>query len=459
MLNLMRYAMNKIKKIALFFSIFIFYKTNTWFLPSQKQAVQINNQNNAPCSASLTLGTQDFARAVALQTDGKIVGAGFSVINKQQQILVARYNSADGSLDCTFGTNGVITSAPGSQQAANAVIVQINGKIVIAGELLNNRKNQFFLQQYNPDGSPDTSFGSMGTVITTIGDGASVSSIGLQSDGKIMVAGSAVINHQPNMIVARYNVDGSADSTFGQNGIAVIPVGKRSKANALVIQSDGKIVAGGSAAAPNESLALIRLNTNGTLDSSFGSGGIALNSVSSTNVIRALALDSLNNIVVSGYVDGDFMVGRYTASGQPDVSFGTNGFVISMIGSTSESNGVAVQTDNKIVAAGFADITGVIYARYNTDGTPDSSFGISGTGILTIVEVGNAAAKALVLQPDSKIVGAGFSCNDATITRLATNGTPDTTFGINGIVNNPKGVFCPSQAGASGPLVKKDDKK
>lgn len=448
--------MKNINQIFLFFlSFFIYNQSSPKSLSKQAVAVQVKG----PCPASLTLGIQNFARAVALQADGKIVAAGFSVINKQQQILVARYSGIDGSLDCTFGTNGTVTSAPGTQQAANAVAVQIDDKIVIAGELLINRKNQIFLQRYNTDGSLDTSFGTGGTKLTPIGDGASANAIGLQSDGKIVIAGSAVINRQPSMIVARYNTDGTPDNTFGQSGIAVIPVGKRARANALVIQSDGKIIAGGSAAASNENFALIRLAINGTLDSSFGSGGIALDSISGTNVIRALALDNLNNIVISGYVDGDFTVGRYTSSGQRDISFGTNGFAINVIGSTSESNGVAVQPDNKIVAAGFSDITGVIYVRYNANGTPDTGFGLSGTGVLTIVEVGNAAAKALILQPDGKIVGAGFSCNDLVINRLNTNGIPDTAFGVNGIVNNPKGSFCPSQAGASGPLVKKDDKK
>lgn len=415
--------------------------------------------SSGPCVNPLQEGSQDLARAVALAPDGQIVAAGFTIINKVKQILVARYDTTDGNLDCTFGVNGVVTNSAGSSQAANAVMVQPNGQVVVAGEMLVNRKNQCVVLRYNDDGTPDPNFGSAGMVLTPIGDGSAINAIGLQSDNKIVVAGSAVIQGYPNLIVMRYNSDGTPDTNFGTAGIFTQLIGRRSSANALVIQSDGNIVAAGVATVNNiESFLVLRLNSNGLLDPSFGIGGIVTDQIGGVNIARGVALDSNQNIVISGFIDEDFAVLRYTSTGQRDSTFGNNGVVITPLSSDSESNGVVVQADNKIVAVGFNDTIGVIFARYLLNGDLDPSFGISGTGILTIDEVSNAAAKAVALQLNGQIVAAGFSCNDFALYRLNTNGIPDPTFGTNGIVHNPKGATCPNQ-GASGPIIKEKNKE
>ena len=184
--------------------------------------------------------------AAAIQTDGKIVVMG---TNSAGFTITVRYNR-NGTLDTTFGANGVVTDTTGI--LASSIIVQPDGKIVIAG--VDASFENFQLIRYNPNGSNDTTFGSDGVVIGPNGNG---SVLALQTDSKIILIGTN--NNTGLFEVVRYNTDGSVDSIFES--------GPDEFAEGVVIQNDGKIVVAGNSSTFN--LTLVRYNTDGTLDNSF----------------------------------------------------------------------------------------------------------------------------------------------------------------------------------------------
>jgi uncharacterized delta-60 repeat protein len=171
-----------------------------------------------------------------------------------------------GDLDPSFGTGGTVTTAFGtSGTSAYAIALQGDGKIVAAGGT--GLQDAFALARYNPDGSLDKTFGTGGLVMTGINELAGVNAVAVQEDGKIVVAGSSG-GVQGFFTLARYNPDGRLDKTFGAGG----PVfGTSGSANALALQGDGKIVAAGST--ENTTFALVRYNPDGILDGTFGTGG------------------------------------------------------------------------------------------------------------------------------------------------------------------------------------------
>jgi uncharacterized delta-60 repeat protein len=244
-----------------------------------------------------------------------------------------RYN-ANGTLDTTFGTNGKVTTSIGSGSVydyAYALGIQPVGmsdvKIVVAGYSSNGSKYNFALVMYNTDGSLDTGFGAALTGIVTTSIGSSYDAahaLGIQSDGtsdfKIVVAGSSANGSKYNFALVRYNKDGSLDTTFGNNGIVTTPIGSNfDAAYALGIQpADGSIVAAGySGNGSNYDFALVKYNTNGSLDTGFGAGGIVTTPIGNDDD-KAFALGiqpADGRIVVAGYSligsNDDFALVRY----------------------------------------------------------------------------------------------------------------------------------------------------
>lgn len=186
--------------------------------------------------------TDDRISDIEVQSDGKIVAAGIATFTGNvTKFAIVRYNS-DGSLDNTFGTNGKVITLLGTDDIAKSVVIQQNGKIVVAGTSTSNGNDDFSIIRYNSDGSLDNTFGTNGHVITSVdNENDDVSSVTLQSDDKIVVAGSSVVGSTPVFSVVRYMPDGALDNQFGTGG-KVISTLQNSTANALKIQSDGKIV-------------------------------------------------------------------------------------------------------------------------------------------------------------------------------------------------------------------------
>ena len=329
-----------------------------------------------------------------------------------------------------------------------SVAVQLDGKIVVAGYAKVGRADQIALVRYNTDGTLDTTFNGAGKVITAVGEGDCKSEgVALQTDGKIVVAGYSFANGRAEFTLLRYNTDGKLDSGFGKSGRVTTQIGRSSdSATCLAVQSDGKIVLVGNVFAPgNNDFGVARYNSNGTLDTTFNKTGKALVDVDKLDNVRSVAVLSDGKIVLAGDAAHDdnrrFAVARLNADGTPDMSFNKTGKVTTDLGNgNAEARGVAVQSDGKTIVAGFASADGpekFALIRYNPDGTLDTGFG--GTGkLLTLVGSSGSTAASISLQSDGKIVVAGYAVNnsgrgrDFAVVRYNANGTLDTTFNGSG---------------------------
>ncbi len=340
-------------------------------------------------------------RAVAVQRDGKlvVVGQAKNLGASFADFAVARLQR-DGSLDPSFGGAGgvtydIILQGTGQDQA-NAVVVQPDGAILVAGQSIAPSGNSdFAIIRINPDGTLDSSFGTKGQVLVDFGGFDSAHGIAVQRDGKIVVVGE----NGADMAIARLNFDGSLDGSFANGGKQTIPFNlggsNFDRANAVQIQPDGRIVVAGTAQAGRDAaMAIARLDASGNLDSSFAGTG---------------------KVVV-----------------QFDLI--PNGFDL--------ANSLALQPDGRIVVAGSAGKgTGSIFAaaRLNSDGSLDGSFGIAGKAVVNFVSAGSIPPSSVVssvtqvlVQPNGRIVLTGFSNasgnSDFAAARLLSNGSLDTSF-------------------------------
>ncbi len=271
---------------------------------------------------------------------------------------MVRYNT-DGSLDTSFGGDGIVTTALSPREDyCFGVVVQGDGKIVVAG--YSNNGIDTSLVRYNTDGSLDTSFDGDGIVITP--STAYAWGMALQADGKIVVTGEGFDGAKGNFAVLRYDPDGSLDTSFHGDGKVMTRLGLGEDfAKGVAIQPDGRIVvAGCSQNGSRRDFALVRYNTDGSLDTSFGGDGIVTTAVGSSNyTAKGVALQADGRIVVTGQVynwgtDSDFVVVRYNPDGSLDTSFHGDGMVITPVGpSTDLASSVALQADGRIVVAGI----------------------------------------------------------------------------------------------------------
>ena len=303
--------------------------------------------------------TDSGALALARQADGKLVAAGYGSTGYNEDFALARYN-ADGSLDTSFNGTGKVTTAigPGADYA-EALALQPDGKFVAAGWSFNGSDRDFALTRYNPDGSLDTSFGTGGKVTTFIGSGNDTAyALALQPDGKLVAAGSNLQGTQSVVALARFNSNGSLDSSFGAGGKVATAIGSYAVAGALAFQPDGKlVVAGVGSTGSQRSFALARYNPDGSLDTSFGSGGKVTTAIGSTlDTAEAIGLQPDGKLVAAGSSrtgSGDvFALARYNSDGSLDAGFGSGGKLTTAVASDGEAYGLVLQPDGKLVAAG-----------------------------------------------------------------------------------------------------------
>ncbi|MEJ7623011.1 MAG: hypothetical protein WKF34_03380 [Pyrinomonadaceae bacterium] len=371
--------------------------------------------------------------------------------------------AAPGDLDLSFGSGGkVVTPIGSSNDFAQSVAMQSDGKIVAAGGSLNSANFEFAVVRYNTDGTLDTSFGGTGKVVTVVGSSSFAYAVAIQADGKIVVAGTSYTSANEDFTVVRYNADGSLDTSFGGTGKVVTQVGGSCDfASSVAIQADGKIVVAGQSyngvgdCNAGTNFAVVRYNTNGTLDTTFNGTGKVVTPIGNGSSASSVAIQADGRIVAAGYSSSfgatyDFAVVRYNADGTLDTSFNGTGKVATPIGSSGDfARSVAIQSDGKIVAAGSSCNgvgncnTGTNFAvvRYNPSGTLDTSF--NGTGkVVTPIGSGNDYAASAAIQSDGKIVAAGGSRGtdfDFAVVRYNTNGTLDTSFNGTGRVVTPIG--------------------
>ncbi|MFL5732975.1 MAG: dockerin type I domain-containing protein [Chloroflexia bacterium] len=334
------------------------------------------------------------ARAVAVQSDDKIVAVGFgrNPARAHDTFAIARYN-ADGSLDTAFGNGGKVLTAidpqtgAGRDDIAHAVAFAPGDKIVVAG-VTGGFLADFAVARYNSDGSLDTTFGNGGIVITDIGGEDSANAVAVQPDGKILVGGEGWTSgsSQQNFTLVRYNTNGSLDTSFSGGIVTTDFRGGSDRAYGIVTRPDGKIVLGGTAQIsggcnPNPceryGFALAQYNSNGTLDTGFGDGGKRdLDFLASSG---AYALDRLSDgrLVLAGhYGNTDFALALFNANGSLDAGFGDTGLVRTTFGNDADNAyAVRVQPDGKILAAGHANASSSSYdfdfavTRYLVEGT------------------------------------------------------------------------------------------
>jgi len=319
-----------------------------------------------------------------------------------------------GSLDPTFGNGGIVTTNFGGEDntIANATAIQNDGKILVAGSIPNNQGfGELGVARYLTNGSLDPTFGQGGIVVTTEGNPLSAFEIAIQSDGKILVGGAGFLS----VDAVRYNTDGSLDTTFGSGGIASVrpfsPTAFTAGAGGLAVQPDGKIlVAAGQA--------LVRFLGNGQIDSNFGTGGVAplvanataMRLLSSGKILIASSFNSLIP-VASG------TIARYNSNGSLDTGFALNG----QISTVGPASAIQLVSNGKFIVAGsFAtsigappapDHYGLALTRYHSNGTVDTTFGTNGGVVTPLAGSSNAVAFAVAVQSNGEIVVAGQAGN------------------------------------------------
>ncbi len=364
----------------------------------------------------------DSAAAIALQSDGKVVLAGSCAGATNVDFCALRYK-ADGTLDTTFGAGGkVITPVTIRDDYATSVVVQPDGKVLLAGFCKYNASQyNFCALRYKADGTLDTSFGVGGVASTTIEGDDVARAMALQPDGKIVLAGSC--SSGASFCALRYKADGTLDTTFGTAGTVVTTVYHSSaSAAAIALQPDGGILlAGGCATPPNYNFCALRYDSFGVVDPSFDNSGLGGRIVVGIGKVyaNAIALQSDGKVLLAGGCDTasgtsyDLCAVRFTRNGTLDTGFGAGGSVVTpvSVGNLDErANAIAVQPDGKVLLAGTCS-AGLFFnfcvVRYHSDGVLDTSFG-NGGKVLTAVGTQDSNVAAMVLQPDGKILLAGY---------------------------------------------------
>jgi len=351
-----------------------------------------------------------------------------------EQVQAALLSATPSSLDTSFSSDGKLTTdfdgAGSANHGGDAVALQPDGKIIVAGVV---NDNNLGIARYNVNGSLDTSFGGDGRVIAPpFGGLDQPSTVLVQPDGKIVVTGTSRGSEGNDFFAIRLLANGTLDTTFSpQDGIRTIDFGTPGSiddAYGAALQADGKIVIVGGTG-PN--FALLRLQANGWNDNSFGNNGkVQTNIGGEFSIGQGVAIQPDGKIVVVGFGAGvdNGGIARYLANGDLDSSFGSGGMVISSFTGRS----VAILADGKIVVGGFTtdpDFTlKFTVGRYLPNGTLDSSFGTGGKSVL---DSGDEGIASIAIQPDGFIVAAG----GRTMARFDPNGNIDTNFGGSGKIN------------------------
>ncbi|MGC2166120.1 MAG: delta-60 repeat domain-containing protein [Gallionella sp.] len=388
--------------------------------------ISIETEGLTPLNNAVTKPIpSDQAYAQVIQADGKIITAGYAYNGTDYDFAVARYTT-DGSLDTSFDSDGkVVTNFGGGSDYAYAVALQTDGKLVVAGYAYNGTNSDFALARYNSDGSLDVGFGAGGKVTIDFGGYDDIAkAIAIQPDGMIVVAGYAWNGSHNDFALARFDSNGNLDTTYGSGTGKLLTdfVGASDFANAMVLQSDGKIVVAGSvdsgATSTKSDFALARYNTDGSLDTGFGTGGkITTDFANGSDFAEAIGLQSDGKIVAAGSayngVNTDFALARFDTAGNPDPGFGAGGkLVFDFTANHDYAHALAIQADGKIIAAGHS-YNGAnddfAIARFDAAGNPDPGFGSAGKVIVDFSSQDDRAHALAIRATDGKIVAAGYA--------------------------------------------------
>ncbi|MBL7899675.1 MAG: T9SS type A sorting domain-containing protein [Crocinitomicaceae bacterium] len=365
----------------------------------------------------------DYGQEVALQSDGKIILVGSAIISGDKDFVVVRLNT-NGSLDATFGGDGIVTTDFNNfDDAAHSVVIQPDGKIVVGGEASTAMGPDFAVARYNIDGSLDNTFSGNGKVTADFDNDWDYGiSMALQADGKIVLGGYRYeMTTDYDFALARFTTDGVLDNTFSSDGKTTTDFGFfQDYISEIAIQPDGKIVASGfgiSGVTYFEDFCIARYNVSGSLDASFGTGGKVMTEVAAySDECWAMALQPDGKILIGGFSDTSpdekMAVLRYNPDGTLDSSFDGDGVaLLTLMGLAPAAQRIFVKSDGKILIAGSiynGSNDDFFLLQLNDDGTPDISF--DGDGVYSCsVGTGDDMPLDIDLQPDGKIVLSGFT--------------------------------------------------
>ncbi len=370
-----------------------------------------------------------------VQPDGKILAGGYSTSGSVKDAVIFRYKD-DGSLDSTFGTNGKVIQTVGLVFAYVWDMAVLNDNKILVGIEYSDGTNLsgFGIMKLNSNGTPDLSFGNGGLVKQQYGNTVNTAlAMKVQPDGKIVMGGH-YRNNTPtpkaNFLLVRFNSNGSIDSTFGINGFAANNLSQRvasvhddNGCYDLAILPDGKILAVGDVrvSSVNQRLALVRFNSNGTIDSSFGTNGVGMVDLDgSVDFGWALKVLSSGKILASGFSNSgsstmENLLVRFNSDGTIDNSFGNSGTVVTVVTTTGNDHGYAISTSalDKIYVAVLSDnstSSDFTILAFTEDGSPDMAFGSAGK-VTTDFSSGKDLSRYLTFAPDGKLV----VCGSATV--------------------------------------------
>jgi uncharacterized delta-60 repeat protein len=364
-------------------------------------------------------GGSDSGMAIAMQSDGKVLMAGRAWNGSEYDFGVARFNT-DGTLDSSFGVGGLARTDLGSIfDTPYAMAVQTNGRIVVVGQT-EGEGYDFGMVRFNTDGSLDSGFGVGGKVVVDFAGSYDLAyGVAVHASGKITIAGTATdSDYHFRFGLAQFNADGSLDSTFGDDGKVMTAFGNMdTEAYTVMSVGSGKFLVAGYAYdfdTGGADLALARYNSDGSLDTSFDGDGMVVTDVGTYDEsVHGLALTSDGSIIAAGTAGGDYLVVKYSASGQLDMDFGTDGKVfVDYVGGYDVGHAVAMSGE-QIMVAGAADMLGDMdfgLVRLNADGSADDTFCNDG---LLALDLGSwdDEAMGMVVEGNGNLMIGGFAVN------------------------------------------------
>ncbi len=369
-----------------------------------------------------SLGTiSDRAYSAAIQPDGRIVVAGSSSSTSNLDFALVRYNS-DGSLDTSFNYNGqVVTQIGGDDDEAKAVVILEDGGIVAGGYNWNGTDRDFALVRYLADGTLDRNFGLDGIVSTSIGNkDDEIVSLALQKDGRMLAAGYTTGTAGRIVVLARYLQNGVPDPDFGEDGIVFTQVSDDAEATRLAVQPDGKIIVTGIYNDnKQQNIMLLRYQPDGSLDETFGTDGVAITvdqEIPTTGY--GLAIEDDGSILIAGTVEvegnKDVALFRFTADGMIDTDFGYHGIVVANIGPEDDVGYDVRALDGSLVVAGFTTENGVRrFLRLEYVLAADSTKVSEITASTVEFGPNNEENRSLAVQEDGKVIGVGYTEDEA----------------------------------------------
>jgi uncharacterized delta-60 repeat protein len=372
-------------------------------------------------------GYYDVAKSMALQHGGKIVvvGYGKESLASFKGLSMTRYLQ-NGEMDNEFGDYGVIQRVTSDLEGeANSVVIQKDNKIVVTGYSISPATNneEITLIRFTENGIVDKSFGKKGIIVTEVSNAKDeAESVAIQNDGKIVVVGST--DHKPttDIVLIRYNENGSIDYSFGINGIVITDINSSLDiGKALVIQSDGKIVVSGFTHIINKFfMTLLRYDSNGELDPTFGNSGIVITDINGRRGKMDMTIQKDGKIILVGPSEVEsshhFTLLRFNKNGSLDKGFGNNGLTKTIIGNYSEAEAVALDINGNIVVAGTTELGNeeFVAAMYDQNGMLVSEFGLDGIVKIGFIKNSVDRAHSVVIDNDGNIILAGETKNGYT---------------------------------------------